>query len=485
MPRYSRVLLFRTDPSVQIGATLLPCGMGILAEILEEKGIDYEVMDMSIGGTEDDLMALVDEFRPDLVGCSMISYRYTDAYRACERIKEKYPGTTIACGGPHMSMFRERVLEACPAIDYGFTLEGEETFFELIEGKPVEEIQGVYRRGDDGEILFLGDRKAAKDLSVFPFPKYKKFDVEKYTPLVPIYSSRGCPYPCTFCAIKDVIGRKFRTKPVPMIADEIQYWYDRGIRKVSFSDDNFTMIPKRVFDLCDELEKRDMPDLNLQVWDTRADSTSRELLIRMKAVGFQTLLIGVESANNRVLKEVIKKMETIEEIEQMVKDATELGFDIRMSFIVGAPGDLKAGIQGETIEEVRNSFKFALSLPVKGASFFNPVPTPNTEFLRVLENTDRLAIDPEEYLNERINTQKVPLFETAEISFKDRRKLLREARRVEHKVVINYWLHKLGWKKYGIFGRLAVQFLMNPIFNEYLYTKESPKRLAKNLVGVA
>lgn len=472
--RFNRILLFRTDPAVRLGVNLLPLGLGILSEILREMGVEHEIVDMALGHKESYLMQRIEAFRPDLVGCSMISYRYKTAYRTLDHIKQAQPKVKIVIGGPHVSMFHRTILHDCRAADYAIIVEGEESFPELVRGEPLRDIRGMYHRAGD-EIVFGGERPLLMNLDPFPFPRYENFDVDRYTDIIPVYSSRGCPYPCTFCGIKDVIGKPFRARSNELVIEEMKYWYRRGYRRISFSDDNFTMKPERVFELCKLIKKSDMKDLNLQVWDTRADSTSRELLVAMKDVGFTTLLVGVESANNRVL-EIIRKKETIEDIERMVRDAIDLDLDVRLSFLVGSPR--------ETVEDVERSFEFALKHPIKGATFFNIVPTPNTKMLDDLERHGYLRFRPEQYLNERINTQKVPLFATPEISIRERKRLLRKGRATERKVVINYWLHKLNLQRYGFAGRLLLAFLLNPLFDALLYSRKTPKRAIKALLGL-
>lgn len=469
---YHKIFMFRPNPIVDLGVDLIPTGMGILAEELEEANVAYEVLDMALGYEEKDLMEAISKCQPDLIACSLISFMYLDAYALLNRVKAQFSQVPIVVGGPHVSMFGEKVLKECEAIDFAIVKEGEEPFMELVKGKDPGSIKGMYRRKGE-EILFNGERPLIKDLNKFPFPKYRKFELEKYTPIIPIYSSRGCPYKCIFCGIKDVIGMNFRARNNDHLMEELTFWYESGFRRISFSDDNFTCNPKRIFDLCQRIKDAGITDVDFSVWDTRADSTSRELLVEMKDVGFSTLLVGVESGSNRVL-EIIKKGETIEEIERMVKDAIELGFDIQLSFLIGSPY--------ETVKEVEESFKFALKYPIKGASFFNLVPTPNTELLEYLEENNLLKIKPEVYLNSNINTKKTPLFGTPEIPVKERVKLLKRSKAVEHKIIINYFIHKFNLQRYGVLSRVVMNIILNRLVYRWIYRNQATKQLIKRIL---
>lgn len=471
---FNRVFLFRPDPEIYLGLHLLPAGLGILAEQMEIDSIEYDVFDMALGYKTSDLMERIEAFQPDLIGCSLISFMYKKSYDILDEVKGKFPDAKIVVGGPHVSMFREKVLTDCKAADYAIVQEGEESLIELIQGKSLDEIRGLhYRNGKT--TFFTGKRELLRDLDKFSFPKYRKFEVEKYSDIIPIYSSRGCPYDCTFCGIKDVIGRPFRAMSNDLLIEQIQYWHDKGHRKISFSDDNFTFKPKRIFELCDLIKERNLTGIHYAVWDTRADSTSRELLVAMKDVGFRILLVGVESANNHILK-IMKKGETIEEIDRMVKDATELGFEVRLSFLIGYPS--------ETVADVERSFQFALKYPIKGASFFNIVPTPNTELLRYVQSEGYLHIEPEVYLNSTVNSQMVPLFGTPEISLEVRKQLLKKSEVVAHKIIQNYWLHHLNLKRFGFLSVLALNIFMNPYAYKYIMNNARIKKMLKTILGI-
>lgn len=447
---YSRVLLVR--PSVRIFSSCLPVGVGIISEILGEKAIEHEVMDMNLGYKAKDLMVKIAEFRPDLIGISMLSVMYKETYGLIRKIKKKFPNADIIVGGPHVSTFREDVLRECESIDFGVVREGEEIIVELCGGKNYKEIKGlIYHNG--GEIVYTGDKNLITNLDNFPFPKYKKFEISKYIKAIPVYSSRGCPYNCIFCSVHDVIGKGFRAKTAEYVTHQLSYWYSKGYRRMFFVDDNFSQDMDRIFRLCKLIKKEKMDDLILACTDVRADKINKDLLKAMWEVGYREVDLGVEGGNNKILRS-IKKGVTIEKIEESIKDACDLGYDVQLFFQVGFPG--------QTISDIEDAVELALKYPIKRALFFNTVPTPNTELFKWLTENNRLFEKPEEYMNEDFYYKNHPLFETTDFSLAERKRMLVYTSKISVLTLKNYYLRK--FKKYGLLGKLVVSLAINKTY---------------------
>ncbi len=358
-------------------------GIGYLSEFLLSKGIDVEVMDMRFGYSVSDLLAKIHEFKPDLVGFNMMTYNCFIGYSVISKIRsDKYK---IMVGGPHASTLRKDVLKDCPEVDYAIKLEGELTLLELCEGKDEAEIKGLIFR-KDGEIVENEDRPFIESLDTLPFPRYKKFELDKYAgKSIPISTSRGCPYDCIYCPIQAAIGKRYRARSAEDVVNEIKFWYGQGRREFIILDDNMTLLTERVYKICDLIEKNDMKGLSLNCSNgVRADRVDFDLLKRMKEVGFDRLSFGVESANDKILK-TIKKGESKEVIEKAIKNACDLGYDVGLFFIVGLPG--------ETNETIRESFEFAKKYPVNFARFYNPIVFPRTELFEWAKKNNLLTKD--------------------------------------------------------------------------------------------
>ena len=150
----------------------------------------------------------------------------------------RVPDVHIVAGGPHISTLREKVFSNCASIDYGITLEGEQTIVELCqEDLALSEIQGLIYRDEDQKVIYTGDRPLCGDLDSLPVPTYSRFELERYSLVnFPIVSSRGCPFECIYCPVKTTIGRQYRARDPILVADEVEWWYRRGYQVFEFND---------------------------------------------------------------------------------------------------------------------------------------------------------------------------------------------------------------------------------------------------------
>jgi radical SAM superfamily enzyme YgiQ (UPF0313 family) len=355
-------------------------------------------------------------------------------------------------GGAHMSTFRQKAMADCPAIDYGFVMEGETSFRELCEGTLLDTIKGIlYRKGGD---IVETPPGVIERLDDVPFPRYGRFELSRYlVRRMNIVTSRGCPYRCTYCPVESAIGRRFRPRSPESIVAEIGYWHDRGYRDFGIADDNFTLLPERVDGLCGLLEQRQL-DITLECSNgVRADSVDERLLGRMRKVGFQTVAFGVEAGNDRMLR-VLRKQESIAVIEHAIRMSCDLGFDVILFFLVGSPT--------ETWDDVQESIALARKYPISDARFYNIIPFPNTELFEWVKSRNCFLRDPEEYLNDASLFENSPCFHTPELGEAERRTLLSLTARVTREIRRNALTRRL--KRFGPAGRLAASVFLSRWF---------------------
>ncbi len=411
---YKKVLLVNPQYNAEWKGVTPPIGQGYLAETLAQQGVEYDVIDMNLGYTLKHLFNKIDEFQPDLIGYSMITRNFYAFYEQLEKIKQHAPGITTIAGGPHVTIMREKVLQSCSALDIGCVHEGERTLVELCQSDlPLAEIKGLlYRDGD--QICYSGDRPYVDDIDTIPWPRFEKYELHKYFKEVNIFSSRGCPFHCIFCA-RPVISECFRKRSAANVVDEIEYWYRKGYRNFNFEDDNFNLIKERVYQICDEIEQRGMNDLLIRCSNgIRADRADRAVLARMREVGFRYLAIGVDAGNDRMLK-VVKKGETMEQIENTIQNACDLGYDIKLFFVFGNPT--------ETPQDVRDMAAIALRYPISEVHFNNIIPYPGTELYDWVVKHGGFLAEPDVFLNDAAFMDDEPVFETPELPKEEKVKL--------------------------------------------------------------
>lgn len=478
---FNKILLIRPvyKKSHFSRGSALPIGLGYLAETLDNNNIDYGIMDMTLGYSFKDLSRKIKQFLPDLICVTMMTYMYKYNYEFIEKIKKNFPYVKIAVGGVHMSTLKEKVMEECKAIDFGVVLEGEHVLVELCRGNNLENIKGlIYRKNN--KVIFNGKRDPIMDLDLISFPTYKKFEIEKYPKNINIISSRGCPYQCVYCSVKHVTSNIFRARSPKNIIEEIKYWYYKGYRSFSFMDDNFTLVRERVEDLCNEIKKSDMKDL---IFDfpggVRADKVDYKLLKLMKEIGSKSIAFGVESGNDLVLKN-LKKGSTIRQMEQAIKAAVELGYNVHLFFLIGSPG--------ETIEEVKESIDLALKYDIKAATFYNLFPFPGSELYDWIEQNNFFIKEYSQYMNEEEGQwTNNPVYVTKEFPLKDRkeaykltRKAMKEIEKRNYKgskIVKNLLFFQ------PVYGIRNNKNILDFLYFAYTSLPQSQKNLIKIIVG--
>jgi hopanoid biosynthesis associated radical SAM protein HpnJ len=256
----------------------------------------------------------------------------------------------------------DKSLKACPAIDFIVRKEFDYAVVEYANGKPVEEILGASFL-KNGTVVHNADRPQAQDLDAFPHVTevYKRdLDVTKYNvpfllyPFVSLYTTRGCPAQCTFCLWPQTLsGHPWRKRTADDVAAEMakakEYW--PNVREFFFDDDTFNIQKARTIELCAKLKP-----LNFTWSCTSRVTTDFETLKAMKEAGCRLLIVGYESGDQQILKN-IKKGATVERARQFTKDCHKLGLVVHGDFIMGLPG--------ETHETIRNTIAFAKELDVE------------------------------------------------------------------------------------------------------------------------
>ncbi len=470
---YKKVLLIFPDyKGGHFGALRPPAGLGYISAALKKSSIEHDVIDMAVGSTEEELTERIASLKPDLIGISLMSFMYLRSYEIVRVAKRSAPDAKVVAGGPHTSTVKEDVLKGCSEIDFGVMMEGEDTIVELCAGKPLADIKGLLYR-DGGKIINNGKRDFIEVLDDTDFPRYEKFDIDKYvTEEIGVITSRGCPFQCTYCPVLEAIGRKWRKRSAKSVVDEIEYWHSRGKKQISILDDNFTLKRDRVEAICGEIEKRNLTGLDINCNNgIRADRVDYDLLKLMKDAGFNSVAFGVEGGNDKILAN-IKKGEKLESIEKGIETAVTLGYKVTLFFIVGTPG--------ETLEDVEDSIKIARKYDIFDARFYNLIPFPETELYGYIKQNNLFLIKSEDYLNQSSQWGSTPVFETPEMPKADRIKAL-ERVEVVRKEILERAMERRLKTKFGIFARpiskVYVTDFAQELLMKYSFVRKPMKRL--------
>lgn len=452
--RFQRVLLI---PVAYYKSSYKPgdvpdLALGYIAEFLHANGVEYDVLDLNLGYGYEDIVKKVNEFKPDLIGIAMKSYRYKDSYALVTRIKEAFPTIPIAVGAAHISTAKEKVMHECPAVDFGVVKEGEDTLLELCQGKPLNEIKGLLYR-ENGEVKFTGERLFRRDIQSLPWPKYEKFELKKYWyPGMVVLSSRGCPEKCTFCAAPVVSGNWWRFRTAENMMEEVKYWHEKGYRRIEYLDDNFTLDQTRAMKFCDLIVAEKLPGLILNVpQGIRADRVSIELLKKMKQAKFEAIIYGVEVGNDKMLN-TLRKGESLATIDKAIREAIDAGFDVHLNMMIGFPD--------ENLQDVEDTFDFALKYPIRWASFNNFVPYYGTQGFEDAEARGLFTVSPEDYLNDVNQKAEHIIVSTPHITPEERKYIEKKIPVVQREIRKKYHIRRL-MRDYGLPGKFMGTMFAN------------------------
>jgi anaerobic magnesium-protoporphyrin IX monomethyl ester cyclase len=336
----------------------LPINLAYLAAVLEEKGYDIMVLDCpALQMNHEKLKAKLASFDPDIVGISTMTPTLPSAFLAARAAKEVCPNTKVVLGGLGATFLDEQILKAEPAVDVIVRGEGEQTMLELAQNpsdpKKLHKIDGVTFRGEK-QIVRTPDRPVTQNLDELPRPAYKHFPLEKYRlfgrKVLPVATSRGCPFNCSFCVTPQMFHHTFRMRSPKNVVDELEWLKNvHGAEAFSFYDDMLTYDKKRVYEICDGMRERklDLP------WDcqSRVDTVNREMVFKMKEAGCQELFYGVETGSQEIL-DVMGKKTSIEQNENAIKWAKEAGIFVAISVVIGYPGETRHSVQ-QTLDFIR------------------------------------------------------------------------------------------------------------------------------------
>jgi len=359
-----------------------PLGLAYLAGVLEKLD-DVNVFDIIDGNFSDDYIEsvknTVKKLNPDLVGFSAFTPFANSALRAIKEVKKINSEILVILGGPH-AVLAEVTMRKCPELDVIVYDEGEGQIEEIVSGKSLNEIAGLFIR-KEGKIVPTAPRSYISDMDSLPIPAYHKIPhfPDGYHPHPPkstgkkwssIMWSRGCPFFCNYCNRENSFGLKFRNQSPEYVVNHIKYLHSQyGIEELTFYDDVMSLNRDATMKLMDALIPSNL-GFKL-VWDaeTRVDLVDQELLYSMKKAGCRMISYGIE--HGAFIHEIKGGRATLEQAEKAVKWTHKAKIDTVGYFMIGLPK--------ETPETVRKTIDFAKKLDCTFAQFAITMPFPGNK----------------------------------------------------------------------------------------------------------
>ena len=257
--------------------------------------------------------------------------------------KKIFPTTCVIIGGAHPTLYPNECMDS-GIINIVVKGEGEETIIELLDclinKKDIDKVKGIVYKKKNKNIS-TEHRNRINNLSTLPFAsKYletrKKIHPSYYSTLT---TSRGCSYRCSFCVSPILWQKKVKFRQPSEVVDEIEFVKNKyGTRFFNFIDDSITLSRHHIISLCDILNKR---KLNIS-WTclSRINNLDEELIKKMAKNGCYFISLGIESANEKRLKEINKEI-TLDQIRNIITLLKQYNILIEAYFIVGFPNETK------------------------------------------------------------------------------------------------------------------------------------------------
>jgi radical SAM superfamily enzyme YgiQ (UPF0313 family) len=372
-------------------------GLAYIAGVLQQDGHEVKAIDQfTYGMGIETVVDQIREFRPDMLGLSMLTPSTPVALAVANQAKAACPDMKIVAGNIHADIFYREVLTTS-AVDFVVHGEGEYTISELCFAleRGDDDLSGIlgisYLEGDT--VKKTAARPVIEDLDALPYPAWNLFPYTRYGllpfadvahPVLSMTGSRGCPYRCEFCSLL-YTGSNYRKRDPIQIVDEYEYLHERyGVKQIGFVDPIFPLNKAVLFKFCEELMRRGLHKKLCWLSETRVDRIDRESLRIMRASGCRRVLLGIESGVDLLLENVNKTF-TTETTRRSVRMLREEKIDAVGLFMIGLPG--------ETPEMTRQTIDFAKSLDLDFAKFAITVPFPGSQMFEDLRREGRLNRD--------------------------------------------------------------------------------------------
>ncbi len=385
-----------------------------------------------------DLLQKIANYNPEVIGLTwLFSTQNNSIHLTVKTIRKFSKNIPIVVGGPQPSANPFQTLKENKDIDIVVCGEGEITMKEVLDnkGRNLDKINGIAFRKNN-KIIVNSPRKLIENLDRLPFPErnpnsylnhskqylYEAFFLRlqklglkdnqnikitsklsslplykhyyklhnkrnrKKLPAGDIVTSRGCPNHCTFCAIHNIWQHKWRMRSARNVLEEIDFLVSKfKVKHINIQDDNFNVSKERIIEICKGIIRNKYKITLLAPSGAFVSTLDKEVLIWLKKAGLNELRMSIESSNQDILYNVIKKNIDLSQVKGIVDTCKKLGIKTEGAFIFGIPG--------ETIETMKESLEFAKKSGFNRIVKFIFQPFPNTELYDLCVKNNYLTKD--------------------------------------------------------------------------------------------
>lgn len=340
-----------------------PLGLATIVSIAKNNGHNVQVVDFDAERCEDDCkidILLKHCSEADVVFLTGMVTNYSRVKKMAAIARQSWPSSVIILGGSLATTSPCSILSRIDA-DIFVIGEGDEKIIwilqELEAGGDLKKIPGIKLK-EKGGIYSTVPYSEPPDISKTPRPAYEDFPMNCYNEFLKktgrcfeIYTSKGCPFNCSFCF--RMSGSKVRYRLVEDVVGEIKFVMKKySINRFSFEDDNFGMNDKWIDEFC-KLTK----DMAIRFrFQANVNTLNEKILDKLKNSGLEGVSMGIESGSPDMLKSLGKTI-SLEHADKVIGMLNDRSVKFNATFIIGAPGENDESIKMTKEFLARNKLK--------------------------------------------------------------------------------------------------------------------------------
>lgn len=362
----------------------LPLGLMYISSVLKGNGHEVSCLNLNhVPGPVEEIVEREVRLRGvDVVCTGGLSVHFHKVKRVLEAARKANPRVVTVVGGGLVTSEPELMVEALGAT-FGVTREGEITIAELAKALEAAAdpsgILGLVHRDPAGKVVVNPERPVIQNLDEIPFPDYEGFDVERYLDsqlpsdnyylypfdqprVLPIISSRGCPYSCTFCY--QPLTKTYRQRSFDNFFAEVDLLVKRyRVNMLAIIDELFSVNKAKVREFCDRIRPYNLKWI-IQI---KVSAIDEEIIQLLKGAGCFYISYGIESASDAVLTAMKKKI-TVAQVDSALALSSRYGVGIQGNLIFGNP-DETLETAAESMEWWKRNLRYHVNL-----GFISPYP---------------------------------------------------------------------------------------------------------------
>ena len=453
MKPYKDFKVLLVYPNFPMVSVLLPAGVSMLSAVLKKEGFQCKLFDTTlykpkgesqeefrkkllqlktssnmeekvntkITDPHDDFKILLNSYKPDIIGISVLSDTFEMGVEYAKIAKLK--NIPVFAGGIYPTFAPEEVI-ANQFIDYVCMGEGEYAVVNLCKSladeKSIDNIKNFWIKKKDGTIV-KNNLGPLVNVNELPYPDYSIFETERFfrpmqgkvLRILPMELHRGCPYTCAFCEdpsqnllykSKGIAKTYHRSKSPKRVIDELHYLIDKyGANYIYFNAETFFAMPNKDFiELADVYSK----EIKLPFWiQTRPETITEERIRLLKKMNISNINVGIEHGNEKYRKEMLKRAMSNKLIINALKILDNANLPVTVNNIMGFPD--------ETRELIFDTINLNRSIKTATINAYLYNPYPGTALYEIFKKMGYLPKeDDEKTIDTHLSTEAFPYFKT-------------------------------------------------------------------------